>query len=277
MHAYSSTLPVGDTAYWTRYALGKHLQQIGLQPGDAVMVHAGLRAIGPMLNGPDTLIDALLDTVGPTGTLLCYVNWEQQYEDALDEEGRIPDALKPHIPPFDPARSRASRDHGAFAEFVRTTPGAQRSGNPGASVAAIGGRANWFTANHPLDYGYGPNSPFARLVSAAGNVLMIGCPLDTMSLLHHAEHLAQIPGKHSCRMEVPLLLSGQTLWRMIEEFDTAEPVVDGLEPDYFGTIVDEFLVAGNGRRGQVGNAPAVLVPAADMVAFAVDWLEQRFG
>jgi len=268
-------LTVGDTDYWTRRHLRDHLTQLGLEPGDAVMVHAGLRAIGPMLNGPDTLIEALQDILGPQGTLLCYVNWDQQYEDALDEDGRVPDALKPDIPPFNPATSRASRDHGAFAEFVRTTPGALRSGNPGASVVALGHNAAWFTADHPQDYGYGPGSPFAKLVEVGGKVLMVGAPLDTMSLLHHAEHLAQIPGKRIRRMEVPLQSGDSVNWRMIEEFDTCDPVVEGLAADYFGTVVEAFLATGQGRRGLIGKAPSVLVPAPAMVAFAVRWLEER--
>lgn len=268
---------LGDTYYWTRRLLAEQLNALGLRTGDVVMAHAGLRSVGPMLNGPDTLIDAILDVIGPDGTLLCYVNWEQQYEDALDENGRLPDSLKIDIPPFDPARSRASRDHGSFAEFIRTTPGAERSHNPGASVVAIGSRASWFTAHHPLDYGYGSDSPFAKLVAEAGQVLMIGAPLDTISLLHHAEHLAQIPGKHIRQLEVPLLIDNRVVWRQIEEFDTADPVVDGLEADYFGTIAEDFLVTGQGQQGLIGHAPSVLLPATDLVDFAVRWLEQRCG
>jgi aminoglycoside 3-N-acetyltransferase len=266
---------LGDTYYWTRQLLSRHIRALGVRQGDAVMVHAGMRSVGPLVNGPDTLIDALLDVVGPNGTLLCYVNWEQQYEDALDENGHLPDSLKPDIPPFDPARSRASRDHGAFAEFVRTTPGAERSQNPGASIVAIGKQATWFTADHPLDYGYGPGSPFAKLVAAAGQILLIGAPFDTISLLHHAEHLAQVPGKHIRRMEVPLLLNGQVVWRMIEEFDTVDPVVHGLDADYFGTIAEDFLATRRGQRGVIGNAASILLPAADLIDFAVRWLEKR--
>lgn len=269
-------ITIGDSRYWTRHLLHQQLEAIGLQSGDVVMVHAGLRLVGPMLNGPDALIGAILDVIGGTGTLLCYVNWDQQYEDALDERGYVPADLKPSIPPFDPRTSRASKDHGAFAEFVRTTPGASRSLNPGASVVAIGHRAEWFTAAHPLDYGYGPDSPFARLVSADGKVLMIGAPLDTMSVLHHAEHLAQLPGKRVRRMEVPLQLNGRVSWRLIEEFDTVDPVVDGLDPAYFGTIVRAFLAGGAGQQARIGAAPSVLVPAAAIVGFAVRWLEQRF-
>ncbi|WP_338875905.1 aminoglycoside 3-N-acetyltransferase [Spirosoma sp. SC4-14] len=270
-------LTVGDNLYWTRRLLGEHLRRLGLRAGDAVMVHAGLRAVGPMLNGPDTLIDAIRDVIGNQGTLLCYVNWEQQYEDALNELGQIPAVLKPDIAPFNTFSSRASRDHGVFAEFVRTTPGALRSQNPGASVAAIGRLAKWFTTDHPFDYGYGPGSPFEKLVLTDGKILMIGAPLDTMSILHHAEHLAQIPGKRIRHMEVPLQLDGEVCWRMIEEFDTADPVVDGLDADYFKTIVEDFLNTESGLIGRVGGASAVIVSAKAIVQFAVRWLEQRFG
>lgn len=267
---------VGDNFYWTRALLGSHLHSLGLEPGDAVMTHAGLRSVGSLLNGPDALVGAIRDTIGLEGTLLSYVGWEEHYEDALDEDGYLPNHLKSAIPPFDAVTSRACRGHGVFAEFVRTTPGATRSRNPGASVAAVGHRAEWFTADHPLDYGYGSGSPFAKLVARAGKVLLVGAPWDTVSLLHHAEDQARLPGKRVRRFEVPLLRDGGTEWRLIEEFDTADPVVEGLEGNYFATVVTAFLLTGRGRAGTVGTAPALLLPAPELLAFAVEWLEQRF-
>lgn len=270
-------LTIGDQRFLTRRALRADVETLGVTTGDAVMVHAALRRVGRMLNGPDALIGALRDAVGAEGTVLCYVDWDAEYDGALDDEGRVPEALKPDIPPFDRAGSRAIRDHGAIAEFIRTTPGALRSANPGAGVSAIGGKAAWFTADHALDYGYGPQSPFGKLTEVGGKVLMVGAPLDTMTILHHAEHLARIPGKHIRRVEVPFLeADGSVTWRMIEEFDTSDPIVDGLADDYFATIVEEFLATGNGRRGSIGAAPSVLVPARDIVEFGVAWLERRF-
>lgn len=269
-------LKLGEAEYWTGSAIADDLAALGVKPGDAVMVHASLRSLGPVVGGADGVIAALRRLIGANGTLLAYTNWDECYEDALDDDGRLADALKPHILPFDAAASRASRDHGVLAEAIRTTPGARRSGNPGASVAAIGARAGWFTQDHSLDYGYGAGSPFARLAAAGGQVLMLGAPWDTMSILHHAEHLADIPGKHVIRMEVPLATPQGVCWRMIEEYDTADPVVDGLADDYFGTIVADFLASGQGRQGRVGNAASVLVPAAAITRFAVDWLELRF-
>ena len=164
-----------------------------------------------------------------------------------------------------------------LAEFVRTTPGAKRSGNPGASVAAVGAGADWFTADHPLDYGYGEGSPFSKLVEARGKVLMVGAPLDTMTLLHHAEHLARIPSKRVRRHEVPFAAPDGTCWRMVEEFDTSEPVVPGLPEAYFADVVREFLAHGQGARGPVGEAPSLLVEAAPICASSVEWLERNAG
>jgi aminoglycoside 3-N-acetyltransferase len=233
-----------------------------------VLVHAGLRSVGPVLGGPDALIAALLDAVGPGGTVLAYCDWQQQ-EDVSPE-------LRDEVPPFDPARSRSIRDNGAFPEFLRTTPGARRSGNPGASFAALGARAEWFTGDHPLDYGYGPGSPLARLVEARGKTLLLGAPKETMTLLHHAEHLARVRGKRVLRYEAPLLIEGQKRWRQFEEFDTGNPIVPGLDDDYFTEVVEDFLEQGQGAQGLVGAAPCVLADAKAMVDFAVAWLEARF-
>lgn len=259
--------------FHTRASLGADLRRLGLAPGDMVMVHAAMSRVGRLLNGPDALIWALRDVVGPAGTVAAYVDWDGAYDELLDAEGRLPDEWRDHVPVFDPAASRAIRDHGVLAEFIRTTPGAARSGNPGASVAAVGARADWLCADHPLDYGYGEGSPLAKLVEAGGKVLMVGAPYDTLTLLHHAEHLARLPGKRLRRYEVPLATAGGVEWRMIEEFETSEPVVEGLAEDFFATIVEAFLASGQGTTGTIGEAPSLLVDAGSLCGFGVAWLE----
>jgi aminoglycoside 3-N-acetyltransferase len=219
-----------------------------------------------VLGGAQTILDALRDAVGPTGTVLGYTDWDGQ-----DDAEAFPDR-RDEIPPFDPLTSRSVRDNGFFPELLRTTPGAVRGANPGASMAAIGGRAAWFIADHALDYGYGPASPLGKLVEAGGKTLLLGCPWDKMTLLHHAEHLASIPHRIK-HYEAPLLVEGRTVWRQFEEFDTSHSP-DGLPEDYFITVVEDFLATGRGRRGTVGDAPSVLVAAKEIVPFAVAWLER---
>lgn len=267
--------PSAVGSFVTRAGLRADLRRLGLRPGDAVLAHGALRRAGRLLNGPDAVIGALLDAVSPGGTVLAYTDWDARYDELLDADGRVPQRWRPHIPPFDAATSRANRDNGALPEFLRTWPGARRSGSPGASVAALGTRADWFTADHPLDYGYGPDSPLAKLVAAEGRVVMIGAPLETMTLLHHAEHLAELPDKRVITYEVPFATGEGVRWRTVQEFDTARPVHDGFADDYFATVVEEFLATGQGVRGPVGAADSVLVPAREMCAFAVAWMQRH--
>lgn len=268
---------MADTNFITRAQLVADLGVLGIVPGDTVMVHAAMRQVGELLNGPDALIHALRDVVGPNGTVMAYCDWDGRYEDLCDDERRVPENWRDHIPPFDPQTSRSIRDNGAFPEFLRTTPGALRSASPGASMAAIGARAQWLTQDHPIDYGYGEGSPLAKLCEVRGKVLNVGAPRDTMTLLHHAEHLAEIPGKRFKIYDVPFATPQGTVWRRVEEFDTGDPVIEGLADDYFADIVTQFLATGQGRVGKIGLAESLLVPAAEITAFAVDWLESRFG
>ncbi|CEF28516.1 Aminoglycoside 3'-N-acetyltransferase [Xenorhabdus nematophila str. Websteri] len=238
------------------------------------MVHVSMRSVGHCLNGADDLIQAILTFVGVEGALLCYTNWEQNYEDSMDENGCIPLELKAEIMSYDQSFSRASRDHGVFAECVRTTKGAIRSQNPGASVVAIGNNAEFFTENHSLNYGYGNDSPFSKLVACQGKVLMIGAPYDTMSLLHHAEHLANIPNKRIRKMLIPLLKNDHVEWVKIEEFDTVEPVCAQFHEGYFKDIVEQFCCSHPEIvKGVIGSANTLLVPAKEMLNYAIYWME----
>jgi aminoglycoside 3-N-acetyltransferase len=252
----------------TRRSLAAEFAQLGLARGDSVLTHAALRKVGPVVGGPDTIIDAILDVIGPEGTLLGYTDWQ------LEDDVRDNAELRNDVRPFDPLSSRAVRDNGYFPEALRTRPGAFRSGSPGASMAALGARAEWFTADHALDYGYGPQSPLGKLVEANGKTMMLGAPRDTMTLLHHAEHVANFPNKRVIRYEAPLLIDGKTVWRAFEEFDTSD-VPDGMAEDYFATIVTEYLATGVGKVGTVGKAETVLVSARPIVDFAVRWMEKN--
>lgn len=258
----------------TRADLASDLRALGLRRGDAVLVHGALAKIGTMIDGPDTLVGALLDVVSPGGTVLAHTGWYALYEELLDVDGRVPRRWRKHVPAFDPRSSRADRTHGVLPEFVRTWPGAVRSGSPRASVAAIGARAEWFTADHPVNPGYGPGSPFAKLVEAGGKVAMLGAPVETMTLLRHAEHLAELEHKTVVHWEAPFATPDGVVWRLIEEFDTGAEITGRDTRSTFATIVSDFVGTGGGRTGFVGEAVSFVADAREICAFAVRWMER---
>ncbi|MFL5824964.1 MAG: aminoglycoside N(3)-acetyltransferase, partial [Thermoleophilaceae bacterium] len=166
-------------------------------------------------------------------------------------------------------------------ERVRTWPGAERSNHPEASVVAVGARAKWLTADHPQDEAYGEGSPFAKLVEANGRVLMLGAPLETITLLHHAEAIARVPDKRRVKYTIPVAEGGGVTVRTYNDFDTSGAAFpyEALElgDDELAVIGRAALAAGIGVRGMVGQAESHLFPAAELTAFAVEWLEERFG
>ena len=52
----------------TKEDIKKGLNAVGLKEGDVVFVHSSLSAFGYVIGGADTIIDALLETVGNSGT-----------------------------------------------------------------------------------------------------------------------------------------------------------------------------------------------------------------
>jgi len=137
-------------------------------------------------------------------------------------------------------------------------------------------------ADHPSDDAYGAGTPYARLVELGGRVALLGAPLDTVTLVHHAEAVAEVPGKRRVSYGSPVIVRNpvERLWRTFSDIDTAEGALPyervlGGE-DYVGHIARSALAAGAGRRGPVGEGMSYLFDARGLVEHAVGWIEQTF-
>lgn len=265
---------------WQPAQLVRQLRQLGLRADDVVMVHASLRRLGPVAGGPAAVLAALLECVGAHGTLLAFVSWDQSpYEQTLDG-AQLPPAEREAWPAFDPRTAPPYREFGAFNGFFCAHPDVRRSPHPDANFAAIGARAQWLTESHPLREGYGPGTPLARFVQLQGRVLLLGAPLDAVTVLHHAEVLADIPRKRRVRYEVPVLEDGRKAWRVAENFDT-NGILDIYaregQPDAVESIATDYVAEGYGVRGPVGDAPCHLFESPHLVDYGVRWLEARHG
>lgn len=263
----------------TREVLRTQCADLGLEPGDAVMLHVSLRALGPVLSGPDSFIDAVMDAVGPRGTLLVYVGCEAPYDDI--GSGRYDpaeeDFFRRCLPPFDYQTARACRDFGAFAELFRTYPGVICSSNPGARIAAVGGAAIEMTKDHPLNFGYGPNSPFERLYLAGGKVMLVGSDPDNVSILHYAEAIAPVQDKRTVKIETALLVDGKRQWVTYEETDTANGIRDWPADRFFAGIVDAYARTAGARTGVLGGAPTRVLDARGLVDLAIPIMVAEAG
>lgn len=260
----------------TKSRLIADFRNLGVEKGDTVMLHASVKSVGWIVGGPDMIIQALLEVLGVEGTLMMYVGWEDSPYRLTEWNKEWQHAYLEECPPFNPKTSRAYRKWSILTEYLRTWQGAYRSGNPEASCAVVGAKAKWLTENHPLQYGYGPGSPLAKLCEAKGKVLLLGAPFSSITLLHYAEHLANVPNKRIVRYKMPILQDGRKVWVEIEEFDTCGDILPNAR-EYFEIIPKEFLAAGKGCKGKVGAAQSYLFPADEFVKFAVQWIENKYG
>lgn len=167
---------------WTTADLSEHLAAAGIAAGDNVILHSSLKSVGRTADGPATVINALLTTIGPTGNLM-----------APTFTYSLP-AWKGE--PFHPEESRART--GAIPEYMRQRPDALRSFHPTHSVAVIGPDAHALTDGHLHATPLGRRSPFGRMLERGAKILMLGTRQDTNSSLHLCEVLAALPYIHVC-------------------------------------------------------------------------------
>ncbi len=112
---------------YSRRRLSEDFRRLGVQPGDTVLLHASVRAVGEVAGGPNEIHLALGDALTADGTLMMYASCPRYFDEvgrgnlSPEEEAEILDVL----PAFDPETARSARDNGALVELFRTYPGAR--------------------------------------------------------------------------------------------------------------------------------------------------------
>jgi aminoglycoside N3'-acetyltransferase len=253
------------------------LRRLGVRADDTLMVHASLRAIGPVERRADGVVDALARAVGPAGTLLMTLGARDDWGWVNDRPEADRAELLRDAEPFDALRTPADPDIGVLAEVFRTRPGTVVSDHPEGRFGASGRLADHLTADVPWDDYYGADSPLARLVAAGGRVLRLGADLDTLTLLHHAEYLAAVPEKRRVRRHRLVAGTGGPQLRVVECLDDSAGIVDRPGEDYFIVILREYLATGRVATSHVGGATSELIDAPDVLAFAVEWMNRNLA
>ena len=237
----------------TRTDLASDLRALGLRAGDVLLVHSSLSAIGFVEGGAKTVVEAILEAIGPDGTLVA-PTFQKGSEHVLVRTGVRFDVRT------------APSEMGAISEAVRRWPGAVRSLSPTHSLAAVGPGAAALLAGHEqcrVSVGHG--SPFERLVQGGGRILLLGVGHGSNTTLHCVENTGGAPTVcRECFEPVVIDADGR------EHVVPTHPHMPGLKRRY--ERADEVLsAAGAQRQGRIGKALARLVEAGPMA----DCLNER--
>ena len=230
---------IDPTELISKAQLVADLKKLGLESGMDLMVHSSLSAIGYVEGGADTVVEALLSTIGKRGTLM--------------------------MPSFNHRAAQVYNSmttpttNGAIPDVLWRRAEAARSDHPTHAVAAIGPRAAAYCRDHWATGIWAEDSPIGRLIHGGGYILTLGVTHYTSTAYHVAE------------MSVPC--------RCIDPYGNVDRVVqpDGSVEDVKGLAfrsetcpvsihkLDETLDRRKlQRRGKVGGAEAEFVKAIDL-------------
>jgi aminoglycoside 3-N-acetyltransferase len=240
------------------------LGEVGIEPGDVVLVHSSLSALGWVCGGASAVIEALLLTLTPEGTLVMPAHSGALTDPAGWGNPPVPESwweeIRSSMPAFDPRRT-PTRMVGAIAESFRGWPGVLRSDHPTSSMSACGRHAEAIVDGHALEDPMGERSPLARVYDLDGEVLLLGVGHDKNTSLHLAERKAFGAAQARARNGSPIVSNGERRWI---EYD--EPLA----------YTDDFVALGEAFESESQNVARRGVVRAmsqrALVDFGIAWL-----
>ncbi len=166
----------GTRPHVTKKQLINDLRKLGIQRGNIVFVHSSLKSIGFVEGGAETVIDALMETVGTDGALaMPCLSLIGSMAETL-ERGSI----------FDPKRTPSAV--GAITEAFRKRQGVYRSIHPTHSVCASGAKAEWIKNGHEnASTNFGPGTPLYKIMEEDGLIVGLGIDFGPVTFVHVIE------------------------------------------------------------------------------------------
>lgn len=222
----------------------QQLMDLGLKPGDTVLVHASMKALGTMRK-PEEIIEDIQQVLGKDGTLLFPA---LTYENVTCEH-----------PVFDSELTEPCV--GLLPRTFWKMPNVERSVHPTHSVCARGRLAHTLTVGHAMDdTAVGPHSPFMLLPVYGGKLLFIGDVLHACTMMHGVEDIVMPPYIHIRPIRTRFTVNGQE-----REYPVSDDFGWGSEFQRIGDLLEEPDI----RRGTLGKGPATLIDARALLAAAL--------
>lgn len=164
----------------TRSDVTKAVLELGIGPGDTVLVHSSFKSLGPVEGGAETVISGFVDAIGTSGTLVLPTFTQKDFANAyktwhLDKES----------------------DTGYLTNYFRKREGSCRSDQATHSVAACGKLARELTKTHGLtgkrfgsmgDTPFAADSPWEKMYQLNARVVMLGVSPLYITFRHYAEY-----------------------------------------------------------------------------------------
>lgn len=253
-----------ETQPFSKEDLITDFQSIGITNGMNLMIHSSLSKIGWVIGGAQTVVSALIETVGENGTIVMPAATPNCLHPSHWEKVEVPKNWIPkiveHLPVFDKAVTPTTM--GAIPETFRNWPQTLRSNHPINSVCARGSLAQGITALHSLEMSEGENTPYEKVYALDFNILLIGVRFNRCTMLHFAESKSN--NKRITTSIYPVFERDKKVWIEVRDMGNDNST-------HFPEIEELYSRKGELRQGKIGEADSMLVSARKIVDFATNY------
>ena len=226
------------------------LRALGLRAGDILFVHSSLSSMGYVDGGAEAVVDALLDVLGPEGTLVV-----PTFNPSHNHENN---------PIFDAVNDPS--EMGQISEAARVRPGALRSTHLTHSMSALGPHAEEITAVQGPSCWSG-EGPFWKLYYLDARIMLLGVPYLRSTFFHVIEQHVQTPYRYFNDVEAHVREPDGTERPLLTSSFRPNPGFPGNDFNKFGAILEgRGLVS----VGAVGNAMARLFSAREAMEVGIE-------
>lgn len=230
-----------EAMMYTKKNLMKQLAAMGLKPTDRVMMHASMKAIGPVDGGADTVLDALMEYFEPGMFMMPAHTWAQ-----MNESYNV----------FNPATEPSCV--GLLSNMFMKRPGVVRSLHPTHSIAAWGRDAAAFAAGEEnCTTPCSPGGCWNRLYSDGAKILLVGVTHVRNTYIHAVEEMLDVPERIAEKpTEFTLVMPDGSRKRNIQyrHYNRWEPHVS----NHYDKLKEAYFETGAARQACFGDAACIL-------------------
>lgn len=241
---------------YTKKQLKKHIEELGIQAHDTLLVHSSMKSLGKVEGGADAVLDAFSEFLEPGLLVMPTHTWER-----INESYNVFDVL------LEPSCV------GLLTNLFRQRPGVFRSWHPTHSVAALGDNAAEFVrGEEDIDTPCSRNGCWGKLYDLRAKALFLGVDLSRNTIIHGVEEWVHVPqrltdGHTLFKIKTP---DGRLLDRPMRRHSS--PVSD-LSGNYI-KLTQPLLEREIAVQGKIGDATSILVDVAPMVELTMEFLER---
>lgn len=222
------------------------IANIGIKPADTLLIHSSLKAVGPLENGADTVLDAFIEYLKDGLLIFPTHTWAQ-----MNDQYNV----------FNPATEPSCV--GILSNLFMKRPNVLRSLHPTHSVAALGkDAAEYIAGEENRDTPCPRGGCWGKLYDRKAKILFLGCSLKSNTFLHGVEEWNNVPMRLADTYQQLKIVTpeGRIINRPL--YRHYNPLCN-ISHNY-DKMLEPFLHMGIARKGLIGDAASVLCDAAGM-------------